>query len=210
MSSLDLTKDKGDADPVLIDLLNSKQSTREQVFNYLTTCRLIGAIVAEKKDEVEMMQALFKSNDGRVAMPVFTSLHQLSIWNKDARALPKKMTDFVKSALEQNIDAIIIDISATHRYVIEQHEFFLLLQDEFSLVHQNEKVIEAIQSICKIYPQIKDVIIEQGQDCDLKITLQAQQMKPEVVVEIANLISNHEVIRQKAPRGADLFLSPAL
>ena len=86
----------------------------------------------------------------------------------------------------------------------------MLLQDEFSLVHQNEKVIEAIQSICKIYPQIKDVIIEQGQDCDLKITLQAQQMKPEVVVEIANLISNHEVIRQKAPRGADLFLSPAL
>jgi hypothetical protein len=85
LSTLDLNNDKGQSDPVLLALLQNKGNDYEKlVFNRLKNSRLIGAIVAKKDENVEMMQALFSSNDGKVAMPVFTSLDELTKWNKEA------------------------------------------------------------------------------------------------------------------------------
>ena len=120
MSTLDLKNDKGDADPALLALLQSKADGFEKLFiNRLMNTRLIGAIVAKKDENVEMMQALFSSNDGRVAMPVFTSLDELMKWNKEARPLPLIANDFAQQTIDQELDAIIVDIASNHRFVIK-------------------------------------------------------------------------------------------
>lgn len=66
-----------------------------------------------------MMQALFSSNDGKVAMPVFTSLDELTKWNREARPIPLVANDFAQQTIDQELDALILDIASDHRFVIQ-------------------------------------------------------------------------------------------
>jgi len=52
--------------------------------------------------------------------------------------------------------------------------------------------------------------IEKGTKCDLTITIHGPASLANGVIKLANLISEHPVIREKVPRGADLFLKPSL
>ncbi len=131
MSTLDLNNDKGESDPVLLALLQSKDHGYEKlVIDKLKNSRLIGAIVAKKEANVEMMQALFSSNDGKVAMPVFTSLNELAKWNKEARPIPLVANDFAQQTLDQNLDALILDIASDHRFVIEGYMLMCLAKNQ--------------------------------------------------------------------------------
>lgn len=212
MSTLDSKNDKGDADPVLLALLQNKADGFEKlVINRLMNTRLIGAIVAKKDENVEMMQALFSSNDGRVAMPVFTSLDELTKWNKEARPLPLNANDFAQQTIEQELDAIIVDIASAHRFVIKGYMLSCLAnKQDWNYPHQDLEVIETIKRICQRLENVKKIEITKGVDCDLYVNIYGPSNLADEVINLGKEIAEQEIIRERAPLGADLFLSPLL
>ena len=212
MSTLDLKNDKGDADPALLALLQSKADGFEKiVINRLMNSRLIGAIIAKKDENVEMMQALFSSNDGRVAMPVFTSLDELTKWNKEARPLPLIANDFAQQTIDQELDAIIVDIASDHRFVIKGHMLNCLAKNQdWNYPHQDLEVIETIERICQRLENVSKIEITKGVDCDLYVNIYGPSNLADEVISLGKVIAEQEIIRERAPLGADLFLTPLL
>ena len=212
MSTLDSKNDKGDADPVLLALLQNKADGFEKsVFNRLVNSRLIGAIVAKKDENVEMMQALFSSNDGRVAMPVFTSLDELTKWYKEARPLPLIANDFAQQTIDQELDAIIVDIASDHRFVIKGYMLNCLAKNQdWNYPHQDLEVIETIERICQRLENVSKIEITKGVDCDLYVNIYGPSNLADEVINLGKEIAEQEIIRERAPLGADLFLTPLL
>jgi len=202
LSTLDSKNDKGDADPVLLALLESKVNGYEKsVFDKLISSRLIGAIVAKKEENVEMMQALFSSNDGRVAMPVFTSVNELTKWNKEARPLPLIANDFAQQTIEQGLDAVILDIASDHRFVIKGYMLSCLAKNmDWNYPDQDS---ERLENVSKIE-------ISKGVDCDLYVNIYGPSNLADEVISLGKEIAEQEIIRERAPLGADLFLTPLL
>ena len=212
MSTLDLNNDKGESDPVLLALLQKKGHDYEKlVFNKLKNSRLIGAIVAKKDENVEMMQALFSSNDGKIAMPVFTSLEELTKWNKEARPIPLVANDFAQQTIDQELDALILDIASDHRFLIQGYMLRCLAKNqEWNYPYQDKEVKEAIEKICLKLKNVSKVEITKGVDCDLYVNIFGPPDLADEVIGIGKEIAEKEIIRERAPLGADLFLTPLL
>jgi hypothetical protein len=196
----------------LLALLQNKADGFEKlVLNRLMNTRLIGAIVAKKDENVEMMQALFSSNDGRVAMPVFTSLDELTKWNKEARPLPLNANDFAQQTIEQELDAIIVDIASAHRFVIKGYMLSCLAKNQdWNYPHQDLEVIETIERICQRLEDVSKIEITKGVDCDLYVNIYGPSNLADEVINLGKEIAEQEIIRDRAPLGADLFLTPLL
>jgi hypothetical protein len=196
----------------LLALLQNKADGFEKsVFNRLVNSRLIGAIVAKKDENVEMMQALFSSNDGRVAMPVFTSLAELTKWNKEARPLPLIANDFAQQTIDQELDAIIVDIASDHRFVIKGYMLNCLAKNQdWNYPHQDLNVIETIERICQRLKNVSKIEITKGVDCDLYVNIYGPSNLADEVINLGKEIAEQEIIRERAPLGADLFLTPLL
>jgi len=212
LSTLDLNNDKGQSDPVLLALLQNKDNDYEKlVIDKLKNSRLIGAIVAKKDEDVEMMQALFSSNDGKVAMPVFTSLDELAKWNKDARPIPLVARDFAQQTIDQELDALILDIASDHRFVIQGYMLSCLAKNhEWNYPYQDKEVKETIEKICLKIKNVSKVEISKGVDCDLYVNIYGPSNLADEVISLGKEIAEQEIIRERAPLGADLFLTPLL
>jgi hypothetical protein len=212
LSTLDTKNDKGDADPVLLALLQSKSIGYEKsVLKKLLNSRLIGAIVAKKEENVEMLQALFSSNDGRVAMPVFTSLDELTKWNKEARPLALKASDFAQQTIDQELDAMILDMASDHRFVVKGYMLNCLANNQdWNYPHQDPAVLETIENICKSLESVDKIEISKGVDCDLHVNIYGSPFLADELIRLAKEIAEQEIIRERAPLGADLFLTPLL
>lgn len=212
MSTLDLQNDQGEADPVLLAMLQNKTDGFEKsVFGRLLGSRLIGAIVAKKGENVEMMQALFSSNDGRVAMPVFTSLVELTKWNKDARPIPLLANDFAQQTIDQELDAIILDIASDHRFVIKGYMLSCLAKNQgWNYPYHDLEVKKTIENICHRLKNVSKIEISKGVECDLYVNIYGPSNLADEVISLGKEIAEQEIIRERAPLGADLFLTPLL
>ena len=207
-----MQNDKGEPDPVLLALLQNKDTGYEKlVFNKLRNNRLIGAIVAKKDENVEMMQALFSSNDGKIAMPVFTSLDELTKWNKEARPIPLLANDFAQQTIDQELDALILDIASDHRFVVQGYMLGCLAKNqEWNYPYQDSEIIEIIEKICHRLEDVRKVEITKGEDCDLHVNIYGPPNLADQVIGLGKEIAEQEIIRERAPLGADLFLTPLL
>lgn len=212
MSSLNSDIDHGQVDPELLDLLlQDRLHSKSKLFTKLNSSRLIAAVIPKKEEHVEMVQALFVSNDGRQAMPVFTSLDELKDWNQEARPLPLNAVDFAKQVLTQGLDGLIIDIASNHKFLIDGYMLKCLANGkEWKYPHQDREVLDFIEGVCLGLAEVSKVEIEQGQDCDLKVTIYGSRSIAQKVIEVSEKIAQSEIIRERAPQGADLFLSTLL
>ena len=212
MSSISSAVDHGQVDPELLDLLlQDRLSSKQKLFEKISSSRLIAAILPKKQEQVEMVQALFVSNDGRQAMPVFSCLDELMSWNQEARPLPLNATEFAQQTLIQGLDGLIIDIASNHKFVIDGYMLSCLANGkEWRYPHQDREVLTFLEEVCFGINGVKNVEIKQGKDCDLQVTIFGPKSIAQKVVEVSQEIARAEIIRERAPQGADLFLSPLL
>ncbi|MFY8204740.1 MAG: SseB family protein, partial [Actinomycetes bacterium] len=187
MSSISTDVDHGQVDPELLELLlQDRLSSKQKLFEKLSSSRLIAAIMPKKQEQVEMVQALFVSNDGRQAMPVFSCLDELKSWNQEARPLPLNAIEFAQQTLTQGLDGLIIDIASEHKFVIDGYMLSCLANGkEWKYPHQDREVLDFIEGICLGLDGVKNVEIKQGQDCDLQVTIYGPNSIAQKVVEVS-------------------------
>jgi hypothetical protein len=69
--------------------------------------------------EAEMAVVLLQSPDGRRAMVAFSGLDALAGWNAEARPVPVTLDVAAASAVQEDADALLIDVGGPHPLVLD-------------------------------------------------------------------------------------------
>lgn len=114
---MNFASDDGSADAEVLAALVAASSagiSRAELVARLRSARLLIA-VQQQPGESEMSTVLFKSNDGRLGLPAFTSLQSLQAWQPTARPLPRTARDLARDCVDHRYEALLIDLASEHR-----------------------------------------------------------------------------------------------
>ncbi|MCB0911339.1 MAG: SseB family protein [Propionibacteriaceae bacterium] len=122
--------DRGEPDPQVRALL-AAASDHE---GYLTavaalcTARFLLPVVALGDDggdgpdpdrHAELQAVMLERADGRRALPAFTGVDTLAGWRPDARPVPCRLDELAAAAVEQDAEAVLVDLAGPHPLVVE-------------------------------------------------------------------------------------------
>jgi len=62
---------------------------------------------------------MLERSDGRRALPAFTGVDALAAWRPDARPVPCRLDELAAAAVEQEAEAVLIDLAGPHPLVVE-------------------------------------------------------------------------------------------
>jgi hypothetical protein len=86
----------------------------------------------------------------------------------------------------------------------------LAKNQEWNYPHQDLEVKETIEKICLKLKKVSKIEITKGVDCDLHVNIYGPPDLADEVIALGKEIAEQEIIRERAPLGADLFLTPLL
>jgi hypothetical protein len=107
--------DRGDADPRLVAALESGDVAA--VRETLLEVRVLVPVVAvagsgsEAEAGAEMAVPRLVNDEGRHALPVFSSYDALRAWRPDGRPVPMPGSQAVAAAISEGYDAIVLDVA---------------------------------------------------------------------------------------------------
>ena len=145
-----------------IDSYSSEQTdeTAKALIGMLAGSRLLVPVVAQVdaiEDGVEkdssMHSVEFVAEDGRRALLGFTGTDALTLWNADARPIPRASHVVAQSVLEQELDALIIDIAGPTPIAIESTMLVRLAMSK----HQRQYLESALNTVCDALEAIDGV-----------------------------------------------------
>jgi hypothetical protein len=126
--------DDGSADPALTAALaaySSGEGEYAAVLAPLTTARLVVPVVAiageVEVDEAglahdktsDMAAVLMTRPDGRRGLLAFTGTATLAAWDPAARPVPVSATTAARAALQEQADALVVDVGGPVRFVVQ-------------------------------------------------------------------------------------------
>jgi hypothetical protein len=111
--------DVGDVDPELAAALSTGDVGR--IRQRLLLARVLVPVVAlgEESTAVEMAVPRLVGDDGRHALPVFTSYDTLRAWQAESRPVPMSGEQAIAAAIAEGYDAVIVDVAGPIPHVIE-------------------------------------------------------------------------------------------
>ena len=126
--------DDGSADPTLATALaayDAGSADRAQVLAALTRARLLVPVVAllgevEHDDQglalektSDMAAVLITRPDGRRGLLAFTGTATMRAWDADARPVPVSAATAALAAVQQEADALVVDLAGPVRFAVE-------------------------------------------------------------------------------------------
>ncbi len=126
--------DDGSADPALEAALAAYESgtgDRAGVLATLASARLVVPVVAVvgsvEYDDAglahdktsDMAAVLLTRPDGRRGLLAFTSTERLATWDSEARPVPVTASTAARAALQEQADALLLDVAGPVRYALE-------------------------------------------------------------------------------------------
>ncbi len=70
----------------------------------------------------DVAAVLMQGQDGRMALLAFSALGSLGAWRDDARPVPVAVSDAATAALQEQADAIVLDVAGPTTFVVEAEE----------------------------------------------------------------------------------------
>lgn len=134
--------------------------TAKALIGTLAAQRLLVPVVAQVdsiEDGVEkdssMHSVEFVADDGRRALLAFTGSDALALWNADARPIPRASHVVAQSVLEQELDALIIDIAGPTPTALESTLLVRLAMSK----HQRQYLESALNTACDALEELDGV-----------------------------------------------------
>jgi hypothetical protein len=120
--------DLGAADPRLVAALRAGDVPA--VRTALLTVRLITPLLAsgDESSAAEMTVPLLVGADGRLAMPVFSSVDSLRAWRPQARPVPVPGPEAVVAAVDGGSSGLVLDVAGPVTHVVETADLQLLAE----------------------------------------------------------------------------------
>jgi hypothetical protein len=147
--------DLGEADADLVAALGDPQD-ETAVMHAVAHARLLVPIVAAPSElddsgelplekATDMAVVTLTSADGQRALPVFTSLAELSGWDPAARPSPVTSSRAAQAAVAERCDVMVLDLGSGHEYVLRPSMVWALAQHRDWLpAHSDPFVAQAL------------------------------------------------------------------
>jgi hypothetical protein len=172
------SNDDGSADPALaaaIDDFKAGKALAETVITALASARLLVPLVAnlgeagagahgqvvDKSADLSIVSVT--SPDGQVALPVFSSVASMQVWNPKARPVPIEAPRVALAAASEKNTRIILDPGSPSQFVIRQNAFQALAQQSpWSHPSRDSGVKAAFKETIDVESAVENYAIQDG------------------------------------------------
>ena len=199
----DFADDDGAANPALREALaafevSASAADAQAVLNLLKGSRVLVPVVANvdsMEDGVDkdshMTSVEYVNQDGRRALLAFTGVDSLNDWEPDARPIPRAAHVVAQSVLEQDLDALILDLHGPHTCVIEGP---MLVRLAISANHR-EYLDAALESACDAIEELDGVLAADWETSpeEIVILLEVEEASPTLGHDIAHILQDPNV-----------------
>lgn len=191
--------DKGEADPSVRKAMAI--GGIDAIISALTPSRLFIALVAEIAGEPsqgdknsDMSVACLTANDGRLGLLCFTGLDTLTQWNPRARPVPISAPGAAEVALDENTQAIIIDLSGLNTTTLTLADIVKL-----SAKDQRGRAVLLLREL--LAGKGESITFEQRPDGVLQVDVAEFLLE-----EVQEIIENNVVLHSFVPAGIAISL----
>lgn len=168
--------DDGTADPRLASALAAHQAGDaglDDVVAALAGARLLVPVVATRGEEAaEMAVVTLRGTDGRVALPVFSSVAALAAWDAAARPVPVEARRAALSAVDSGTDVLALDVAGPVTVVVPRPAVWAVAQGRSWVPSPRDReVAAAVRAAVTAVPGVDDVRCEPGERAELRVVL---------------------------------------
>lgn len=160
----------------------------------------------DKRSEMALPTLL--GEDGRRAVPAFTSAADLVRWRADARPVPVPARQACRAALEERADAVVVDVAGPVPYVIDGDRLRVLAGGGvIGGPHEDPVVLAAVHAATRRVPGVTAVRVRAGKRARLAVGIRlAGSAEP-----VAALHAAADGLRAELPGSltVELALEPA-
>lgn len=219
--------DDGAADPVLAAALAAWAvgGPPDPVYAALVDGRVMVPVVARAVNvdvvtgadkETDMMLVTIRGEDGRTALPAFTSLAALvdwsDSWNEEARPVPVAASTACLSTVAEQRDLLVLDPGGPVTFAVEGPALRALAQGRVPVAPlADPEVAAAVAEVVTGEPSItrhRLVASEADADAVLVFGLHADVDPAGVAQALAGALAAHAVLRERLDLGLELAYLP--
>lgn len=219
--------DDGSADGALIAALVAwaDGDDADAVLAALLPARLLIPVIAVATDvdaitgtdnATDMALPTITGDDGRRAVPAFTSLATMAAWRADARPVPVAATTACLATVAEDAQLLVIDAGGPVTFRVEGPALRALAQNRLPLApHLDPDVIDALRAVVETEPAVKLAVLlspaaDQVADAVLGLGLKPRAVPAAAALatRIAQALADVPVLRERLDRGLDIALLP--
>ncbi|MFJ8587032.1 SseB family protein [Streptomyces sp. NPDC093595] len=217
--------DDGTADPELSAALAAwaaDRSAEPRVLAALKGARLLVPVVAVlgevEKDEnglrrektSDMAVPTLTAGDRR-ALPAFTSLASLALWDPQARPVAVPLHQALQAAAHEKADTLVLDLAGPVPYQLTGRALLALAEGRTTTDPlADPAVTRAVRDVVAAEPAVLRAHLGRGAaDGTLALVLAPDAMPAEAAGRVARALAADETLRARLVRGLDLALLPA-
>lgn len=216
--------DDGSADPALVAALAAWAAggPADPVYAALVDGRVMVPVVARAVNvdavtgadkETDMMLVTIRGEDGRTALPAFTSLAALVAWNAEARPVPVAASTACLSTVAEQGELLVLDPGGPITFPVEGPALRALAQKRVPVPPlADPEVAAAVAAVAQAEPAItrhRLVASESDSDAVLVFGLHAGTDPAAVARALAGRLAQDPLLRERLDRGLELAYLPS-
>ena len=121
-----------------------------------------GTHVVETRSD--MAAVTLTSPDGSRALPVFTSLESLAVWDAHARPVPVTASAAAQAAISEECHVLVVDVASPHATVLRPSMLWALAQQRpWVPSHLDDHVAAAVRAAVADEPEVDHHRVEAGE-----------------------------------------------
>ncbi|WDZ92556.1 SseB family protein [Nocardiopsis sp. HUAS JQ3] len=161
----------------------------------------VGGLTKDKNSEVAV--PIMTGRDGRRGMLAFTSVDAVRRWRPDARPVPFTVRDACQAALEEEADALVLDVAGPVPYTV-QGPFLGMIAETGAVPEPKDdpQVLGLVYQVTKGEFGIERVRIHPSERGEIGIRLELEERDDEVLRRVAERLTAE--LRHVLPGGIEL------
>ncbi|MFJ4781362.1 SseB family protein [Streptomyces sp. NPDC088762] len=219
--------DDGSADPRLSAALaawSQDRANEPQVLAALRDARLLVPVVAvlgevetdpltglKREKSSDMAVPTLRAGDRR-ALPAFTSIASLALWDPAARPVAVPLHQALAAAAHEKADTVVLDLAGPVTYQLTGSALLALAEGRTDADPLADPAVrEAVRAVVSAEPAVLRAHLGPGgadADGTLAIVPAAGEQAPAAARRVAEALAADETLRARLVRGLDLALLP--
>ncbi|MFJ8012220.1 SseB family protein [Streptomyces sp. NPDC096339] len=219
--------DDGSADPRLTAALaawSEDRAKEPEVLAALKDARLLVPVVAvlgevetdpetglKREKTSDMAVPTLRAGDRR-ALPAFTSIASLALWDPAARPVAVPLHQALAAAAHEKADTVVLDLAGPVTYQLTGAALLALAEGRTDADPLADPAVrEAVRAAVAAEPAVVRAHLGRGgadADGTLAVVLAAGAEAPEAARRVARALAADETLRARLVRGLDLALLP--
>ncbi|MEU0405686.1 SseB family protein [Streptomyces sp. NPDC006197] len=220
------SQDDGTADPRLAAALAAWAEDRTAhgpVLEALKEARLLVPVVAVlgeveidpetglKQEKTSDMAVPTLTAGDRRALPAFTSIASLALWDPQARPVAVPVHQAIAALVHEKADTLVLDLAGPVPYQVTGSALLALAEGRSSTDPLDDPAVrEAVRAVVAAEPTVLRAHLGPGTaDGTVALVLAADASPAEAAQRVARALAADETLRARLVRGLDLALLPA-